>query len=181
MCLPFFANMWPNESSFSCSSFRIVATAANPDDAAEFEMRDGPHTQLELRGGDVISWRFRAGSYYCQKHVVELTVNGTKVGLDTPGVELYYARAFTTDWYEPKFTPVFGEDEDEQDLQKFLPLRTRKFDGTPISPTGDYFEPLDASDADHKPSNFYYRMTLPVRFICLTFLPGLHCNDCKSG
>jgi hypothetical protein len=130
-------------------------------------MREGPHTELELRGGDIIAWRYRAGSYYCQRHYVKMLVNGTSVDLKTPGVQLQYARAFTTDWYEPHFKPVYGLNEDEPDLQKFLPLREKKFTGETITPTGDYFASLDPADRDHKPSNFYFRLTLPVRVVFL--------------
>lgn len=90
-----------------------------------------------------------------------MIVNGTNVDLNTGGVEMFYSRAFTTDWFEPKFSPVYGSGEEDPDLQKFLPMRTTKINGDPVSEDGDYFEPLDSSDEDHKPSNFYFRLTLP--------------------
>lgn len=111
----------------------------------------------------MIAWRYRDGSYYCQQSRVDLVVNGTNVDLNTPGVDLRYARAFTTDWYEPTFEPLLGDSEDENDLQKFLPARTRTFAGKPILPNGDLFQALNASDPDHKPTNVYWRLTLPVR------------------
>lgn len=102
-----------------------------------------------------------------------MKVNGTDVSLNTPGVQIFYARAFTTDWYEPSFSPVFGAGEDDPDLQKFLPIRQTKINGDTISDEGDYFEPLDSSDADHKPSNFYFRLTLPVRPLTFQDLQAL--------
>lgn len=54
----------------------------------ELLVRQGPHEELELRGGDVLAWRYQAASYYCQMANIELKVNGSAFDLNTPGVDV---------------------------------------------------------------------------------------------
>lgn len=119
------------------------------------------HSSLELRGGDILSWRFRDASYYCQKKRVDLVVNGTVVDLNTLGTEIRYSKGFTTDWFSPAFEPVLGAGENETNVQMFLPLRSVLSDGTAVTSDGDFYQDLDPTSPDHLPGNFYFRLVLP--------------------
>lgn len=119
------------------------------------------HSSMELRGGDVLGWRYRDGSYYCQKRRVEMVVNGTSIDLNTPGVQIMYSRAFSTGWFNPDFVPVVGENEEDSNIQSFLPLRTVMSDGTTVTPDGDFFQPFNSATIDHAAGNFYFRLVLP--------------------
>lgn len=120
------------------------------------------HSLLELRPGDLLAFRFRAGSYYCFKHYAKFVVNGTSLDLLSPGVSIQYSRQFTEKWFDPLYEPEFGTGEDDPDLTKWIPLRrTMLAEPVTIEPAVDYFEPLAPDSPDHKSSNWYFRVELP--------------------
>lgn len=123
------------------------------------------HSQLELRPGDIIAFRFRGASYYCYNHLTDITANTTSFKSTDAGVTTHYAREFSTDWFMPSFkldSNTLGDDESETDLKKFLPLRTKKLSSdTAIVPGDDMWEPRDDSNQDNKRSNWYYRIQIP--------------------
>lgn len=144
------------------------------------------HYLLELRGGDVISFRYRAASYYCQVHKMELTINGTVVDnlFSNPLVNIKYARQHSPGWFLPSFTPVYGADESDLDLAKFLPPRSTMFNGSVITPdsSDDWWSPPVQTDPDAKTSNWYWRIVLDdscmfhLRHKRFDGLPPSHCK-----
>lgn len=130
----------------------------------ELSLRED-HSMLELRPGDLIAFRFRDSSYYCYKHLIECTINGTVISSVNSQVTTHYARNYSRDWYLPSTeltSENTGVDESETDLTKFIPLRTTKLtSNTAIIPGEDYWTPIDDSDPDSKRSDWYFRIQLP--------------------
>lgn len=137
--------------------------AANMNITKELDDREN-HYLMELRGGDVLSFRYKASSYYCQIHKMELTVNGTVVTdlFSNPLINITYAREHSTGWFLPLFSPNYGEGESEADLALFLPPRPSMFNGSAIAPDAnvDWWSPPVQSDPDLKTSNWYWRIVL---------------------
>lgn len=135
------------------------------------------HYLLEARGGDIFAWRYRDASYYCQIHSVRLNVNGTIINnvFTNPLVKITFARAFSKNWFHPAFKPVYGTNEEDDDvLTHFMPPRARKFSGETIPPNQDLdlWSPTDQSDPDNKKSNWYWRLELdPSRKFLRNRLP----------
>lgn len=131
---------------------------------AELAVR-GYHTEVELKPGDLLAFRFRDASYYCFKSLVEFRVSATSISSTHPNVTTVYARDYTADWYLPSTlltTDNTGVDESEPDWTKFLPARTSLLNnGVPIDPGHDYWRPRNDSDADHRQGDFYFRVQLP--------------------
>lgn len=128
---------------------------------AELEPRQ-THSLLELRDGDVVAWRFKASSYYCQMTWMDVIVNGTSLNFSSPQLDIRYARMYTPNWFSSEFTPALGAGETEADLKAFIPARTQMFSGMNILPNVDYWQTPDQSSADHKTSNWYWRMTIDL-------------------
>jgi hypothetical protein len=123
------------------------------------------HYLLELRGGDVLAWRYRASSYYCQIHNIVLTINGTVVSdvFSNPLINITYSRAYSPGWFSPSFIPTYGKNEiSDSTLSHFLAPRTRKFNGTTIAPDADvdYWSTPNQMDPDAKTSNWYWRIAI---------------------
>lgn len=122
------------------------------------------HWLLELRGGDVLAFRYRASSYYCQVYKMSLDVNGTVVSdlFANPLISINYAREHSDDWFTPAFTPQYGAGESETNLKLFLPPRAQMFNGTAIAPDADvdYWTAPDQEDPDAKTSNWYWRIVI---------------------
>lgn len=128
---------------------------------AELSVRKN-HLLLELRPGDLLSFRFRAGSYYCFKNYAEFSVNGTSLNLFSKGVSIRYARRFTEKWFDPQYEPQLGSGEDEPDLTYWIPLRSAMLESPhPIVPGEDLFQELRPDSLDHKQSNWYFRIQIP--------------------
>lgn len=72
-----------------------------------------------------------------------------------------YARAFSTDWHEASFSPALGEDEREQNLQAFIPMRKFTLDGRAVGAGADLWDTFGKDTPDGSYGNFYFRMTLP--------------------
>lgn len=123
------------------------------------------HAMLELRPGDLIAFRFRDSSYYCYKHLVEFSINGTVITTADARVTTYYARKYSRDWYLPStaLTPKNkGIGESETDLAKFIPLRKTKLtSNSAIVPGEDCWAPKNDSDPDNKKSEWYFRIQIP--------------------
>jgi hypothetical protein len=121
------------------------------------------HSLLELRPGDLIAFRHREGSYYCYNHLSRFLVNGTVVDTTNTGIDVRYSRMFTDNWYDKTYKPVQGVGEVEEDLTKWLPQRTKMLvSGETITPGADMFQTIDMSSADHKRSNWYWRIQIPT-------------------
>lgn len=122
--------------------------------------RRGTHTAIELKRGDLLSFRFRDASYHCFTHVSDIQVDGQLLRIGDTGLSITFARQFSQDWNEPSFTPNFANDEDLALPTDFLPLRTNFFsDGSTINAGWDYWTQPDGT-RDHEKGNFYYRVQL---------------------
>jgi hypothetical protein len=119
------------------------------------------HTLLELRPGDLLAFRFKAAAYHCFLGSIEMSVNGTRLTNTSPGVDIRYSRAFASDWFSPDFEPVLGTDENDPNLNAWLPERSETVDGIPITPGVDLWQPIDASNPDYKISDWYWRIQIP--------------------
>jgi hypothetical protein len=116
------------------------------------------HYKLELRGGDVLAWRYKHASYYCQMHNMQIVINGTVADATSPGISAHYARAYSPDWFSPTFAPALGQGEADPVLTHFLPPRATMLNGTTILPTVDYWSPPNPASRDAKTSNWYWRI-----------------------
>jgi hypothetical protein len=143
-------------------NYRTVSGGVSTTNLASVLADRQNHSLLELRPGDLIAFRHREGSIYCYNHFSEFLVNGTVVDTTMAGVDVRYSRIFAENWYKPSLNVVLGTGEEEKDLTKWLPPRTRMLASTtPVSPGSDQFETIDPKSADHKRSNWYWRIQIP--------------------
>ncbi len=124
------------------------------------------HTLLEMRPGDLLAFQFIDASYYCYKHFAKIVVNGIEITTEMTGVNTYYSREYTPNWFDPGFTlngTRVGLDESEVDLRKFLPRRKIMIEsGAEIEPGIDYWAPEDPNSRDHKKGDWFWRIQLPT-------------------
>lgn len=120
------------------------------------------HTQVELQHGDLIAFRFLDASYYCFKHQVHFTINGSS--FDKRATSIMYSRQHSPNWFSPMLnmdSSNVGMDESEKDLRKFLPLRRQLLTtGEAIESGEDYWQPRDDKNADHRIGDFYFRVQI---------------------
>lgn len=130
------------------------------------------HSLLELRPGDLISFRFKDTSYYCYTHLTQFTINGITVDSRGAGFDTRFSREHTDDWFSKGFKPTLASEEKDDNLRSFTPLRARMLPkvagssevGQVIVPGTDYYQPPTtgaAADQNHKLSNFYFRVQIP--------------------
>jgi hypothetical protein len=130
------------------------------------------HSLLELRPGDLISFRTKEASYHCYRHLTEFSVDGAAVDSTAVGFETRFAREHSEGWEKKEFKPVLAEVETKTNLKSFTPLRTHRLPktetsterGPAIIPGADMWRPPantsagEAYDQNDKISNFYYRI-----------------------
>lgn len=136
-----------------------VVSADNLD--AEVNRR-AVNSLYEFKPGDLLAFQWTAASYFCHLSQFAINVDGN-VRLVTNANSsdtIRFARRFSTDWYQPWFIPVLGENEYTAEAWHFVPLRQKLFNGgAPITPGIDYWRADDGS-RDHETTNFYYRVLL---------------------
>lgn len=154
-----FRGEWTNEGAFALSD----------NDTAKALADRSVHTLLELLPGDLIAFQFTEASYYCYKSFAAISANDLNITTDMLGVETYYAREYSTDWYSPNVTVNAttignGTEEFESDLTKFLvPRKALLNDSTiPIVPGVDYWEADDGFGKDTGIGNWYWRIHIPT-------------------
>ncbi|KAI0562470.1 hypothetical protein FGB62_59g025 [Gracilaria domingensis] len=126
---------------------------------SELERR-GTHTNVELRRGDLLAFRFADASYHCFTHMLNVQVDGDYRSLGHSSMSVRFARQYSRDWYDPLYTPTLSEDEDAAAPSDFLPLRTNFFSNGGLILSGwDYWREPDGT-RDHMKGNFYYRVQL---------------------
>lgn len=132
------------------------------------------HSLLELRGGDILSFRFKDTSYYCYTYLTQFTINGAAMDSTSAGFDTRFAREHTDNWFSPQFTPILADTEAKDNLKAFTPLRAKMLPkteqssvfGETIVPGKDYYQPPgsgDNYDQNHKLSNFYFRIQIPTK------------------
>lgn len=123
------------------------------------------HSMIELRPGDLVSFRFLGSSYYCYKHLTQFVVNTTALSSTSQGVTTHYARKYSQDWFHPSYQLTAantGADESEVTMEKFLPLRTKTLASKVIiEPGQDYWAPRDDRNPDNIQANWYFRVQIP--------------------
>lgn len=149
---------WTNEGVFTLSA----------NETAKASTDRSVHTLLELLPGDLLAFQFTEASYYCYKALAAIRANNLNITTDMPGVETYYAREYSPDWYSPNVTINAttignGTEQFESDLTKFLTPRKSLLDDntTLIVPGNDYWQPDDGSN-DHAVANWYWRIHIPT-------------------
>lgn len=139
--------------------------------STEYDQRSN-HYLLELRPGDLIAFRFKDASYHCYKQLTILDVNGTATSSAALGFDTRFAREWSSNWEKKTFVPVLREEERDDNMRAFVPLRKYTLPLTPgssdvnkVVPGEDMWQPSTgpyADDPNHRLSNFYYRMKVPV-------------------
>lgn len=132
-------------------------TAENIDEAIDLRSN---HSLLELRRGDLVAFRFKAGSYYCYNSFSNFIVDGEVLNTSSPDVTTHFNRAFVTNWFSPTTNVTYATDETTAALTEFVPLRDMTLVGNnSIVPGEDMWSPVDGS-LDNAVSNYYYRIQL---------------------
>lgn len=138
----------------------------NSGNLKEYVTKFSKHSLLEIRPGDLVAFRFRAGTYHCYKHLTSFIINGRRIESTAPGFSTRFARQWTKNWFKKSFTPTLAEEETRQNLQSFVPLRKHMIKETEsdaeveIIPDADMFS-TNYATANHQVSNFYYRIQIP--------------------
>lgn len=128
---------------------------------AELQARS-VHLLIDIRPGDLVAFRFRGGSYFCQNSFYIFNVNGTTQTISNlqNQEKIRFAREYSTGWNQPWYVPQLGTSEHTAEAWHFVPLRTKFFfNNSVIEPGVDYYRPDDGS-RDHELTNFYFRVQL---------------------
>lgn len=118
------------------------------------------NTLLHLKQGSLIAFRFKDTSYHCYNSMATFMVNGTAIDTLSSAVSTRFARGFVPNWFLPSTSLSYADEEATAGTYDFVPLRTHMLsDGSPIPHGVDSWRPPDGT-ADHKISNFYFRIQL---------------------
>lgn len=155
-----------NEFSWWLNGETIDSFGKSPEITDEnifSELQDrSVHLLYPLKPGDLVAFRFRGASYFCQSSRYVFNVNGTTIEITNSQNDnmIRFAREFSTGWYQPWFLPQYGVDEESAEAWQFVPLRKTFFSsGSAISAGIDNYRSDDGS-RDHEVTNFYFRIQL---------------------